>query len=184
VVDGPVSADGYEWYQVLPMRPDGLRERPFGWVAAASREGEPWLVRETLDCPEPPDLEDLLRLLPEERLACYGGRTITFLGGRDGGCGVADGVPVSYEPRWLMSESGCGFGSAPGEIGLLLRMPEGLENPFGVFERVQVVGHFDDPAAQACVAMANYPDVTPPTRAEAVAQCRTQFVVESMTPVR
>lgn len=188
VVDGPVASGGYEWYQVLPIRPDGLRERPFGWVASASREGEPWLAMENLSCPEPPDLEGLLRLAPEERLACYGGRTIEFRAEQaQGGCGVAGGVPVSYEPRWLMSEGGCGFGPPPGqttsEAWLMLRFPPGVPNDFGVSPVVDVVGHFDDPAAQTCVATANYPDVTPPTKAEAVAQCRTQFVVESLTRV-
>jgi hypothetical protein len=182
VVDGPRDVDGYTWYQVLPIRPDGLRERPFGWVASASREGEPWLVREELACPGSADLEGILRLAPEERLACYGGRTIRFRGGQ-GGCGAAGGLPVSYEPRWLRSESGCGFGSEPGQISLVLRFPPGVPNDFGDAAKVEVVGHFDDPAAATCVGTANYPEATAPTKAEAVALCRTEFVVESLTAV-
>lgn len=179
VVDGPRDVDGYTWYQVLPIRPDGLRERPFGWVASASREGEPWLAMEDLACPGSSDLEGILRLAPEERLACYGGRTIQFRGAQ-GGCGVAGGLPVSYEPRWLRSESGCGFGPEPGQISFVLRFPSGVPNDFGDAPSVEVVGHFDDPAAAACVGTANYPEATAPTKAEAVALCRTEFVVESL----
>lgn len=182
VVDGPRAADGYEWYQVLPIRPDGVRERPFGWVAAASREGELWLVMDDLSCPDSSDLDGILRLAPEERLACYGGQTIRFRGGQ-GGCGAADGLPVSFEPRWLRSESGCGFGLEPGQISLVLRFPPGVPNDFGVDPTVDVIGHFDDPVAATCVGTANYPEVTAPTKAEAVALCRTEFVVESLTPV-
>ena len=182
VVDGPRDVDGYTWYQVLPIRPEGLRERPFGWVALASREGEPWLVMEDISCPVSSDLGGILRLAPEERLACYGGRTIQFRGGQ-GGCGVADGLPVSYEPRWLRSESGCGFGLEPGQISLVLRFPPGVPNDFGIDPTVDVIGHFDDSGAATCVGTANYPEITAPTKAEAVALCRTEFVVESLTAV-
>jgi hypothetical protein len=182
VVNGPLVADGYEWYQVLPIRPDGLRERPFGWVAAANREGEPWLAQEDPACPDASDLEGILRLAPEERLACYGSRTIEFRGD-GGGCGAAGGLPVSYEPRWLMSESGCGFGLEIGQIDMVLRFPPAVSQDFGPSGTVEVRGHFDDPAAATCIATANYADVTPPSPDEAIAQCRTQFVVESLTNV-
>lgn len=182
VVDGPRHVDGYTWYQVLPIRPDGLRERPFGWVASASREDEPWMAMEDSACPVSSDLDGILRLAPEERLACYGGRTIRFRG-EQGGCGAAGGLPVSYEPRWLRSEGGCGFGLEPGQISLVLRFPPGVPNDFGDAATVEVVGHFDDPAAATCVGTASYPEATAPTKAEAVALCRTEFVVESLTPV-
>jgi len=54
VVDGPRAADGYGWYQVLPIRPDGLRERPFGWVAAPV-PGEDGRVIAVLAIAEPVD---------------------------------------------------------------------------------------------------------------------------------
>ncbi len=41
VVDGPVTADGYDWYLVQALQ--GIDRGPFGWVAAASREGETWI---------------------------------------------------------------------------------------------------------------------------------------------
>lgn len=44
LIDGPVVADGYEWYQgrvMDPTAPDGTR---IGWVAAADQDGTPWLA--------------------------------------------------------------------------------------------------------------------------------------------
>ncbi|MCJ7710072.1 MAG: hypothetical protein MUQ32_04495, partial [Chloroflexi bacterium] len=38
VLDGPVSASGYDWYEVFPLNSQDL---PQGWVASASRDGEP-----------------------------------------------------------------------------------------------------------------------------------------------
>lgn len=182
VVDGPRLADGYTWYQVLPIRPDGERERPFGWVASAHRDGEPWIVMEDLDCPEPSDLDALLALAPEERLACFGDRTIEFRGD-EGGCGVANG-PIAYEPAWLAAPSGCGFSEAPGEIAMLLRFPPDVPQDFGPGQPVDVIGHFDDPAAETCRATSSDPELAPaPSDAEMVARCRTEFVVESVTPV-
>lgn len=183
VVDGPVELDGYAWYQVLPIRPDEARERPFGWIAAASREGEPWIAMLELDCQRPPDLAALLRLAPEERLACYGNETIEFAATADGGCGAAGGLPLAFEPRWLRSETGCGFGGRqPGSGWLNLRFPPNAAQGGSVTPGWRVIGHFDDPAARACTATANYPEVQPPTREEAVALCRTEFVVESLEP--
>lgn len=182
-VDGPVAADGYEWYQVLPLRPDGLRQRPFGWVAAASRDGEAWLERVELSCPDPAQQgAGFLRLAPEERLACYGGESIVVRAST-GGCGAGGGFPVSFEPSWLMGEGGCGLGLEPGEVYLALRFRPGASQDLGPGPTIQVRGHFDDPAAATCVGRANFPDVTPPSKAEAVALCRTQFVVEDVMPV-
>lgn len=179
VVDGPRGADGYQWYQVLPLRPDGLREPPFGWVASASRDGEPWMAMEALTCPESSHLDGILALAPEERLACFGSRTIRFVAGEEGGCGAGGGFPVAYEPAWLAGFGGCGFGRNGADNWLMLRFPPDASQAYRPGD--EIVGHFDDPAATTCVATANYPEVTPPSREEAIARCRTEFVVESVT---
>ena len=44
VIDGPVKASGYTWYQVIPVS-FVLTGRPAnGWVAAAGKDGEPWIA--------------------------------------------------------------------------------------------------------------------------------------------
>ena len=41
VLDGPVTASGYDWYNVAQLT---SRTLPSGWVASTSRDGEPWIV--------------------------------------------------------------------------------------------------------------------------------------------
>ena len=44
VLDGPVQASGYDWYLVQPtITSDTADPYPFGWVAAADKDGEPWI---------------------------------------------------------------------------------------------------------------------------------------------
>src|SRR6266545_1984875 len=60
VIDGPVFADGYEWYLVEAVRGQTIGEYPQpGWVAAAG---------------------DLLNLEPQRALACYRDTTLTVEG--------------------------------------------------------------------------------------------------------
>ena len=41
VLDGPVQASGYDWYLVQPTIPRATAAQyPFGWVAAAGKDGE------------------------------------------------------------------------------------------------------------------------------------------------
>jgi pimeloyl-ACP methyl ester carboxylesterase len=71
LVEGPVSADGYEWYLVQAFTPDlcvdVCPEPPFGWVAAGSRDGEAWIEPYAIDCPEP-NVESLMWLSEVARL--------------------------------------------------------------------------------------------------------------------
>lgn len=87
VLDGPVPGSGYAWYQVRAMPPDDSSARPSGWVAAASREGVPWIEGLTVACPSgAPNIAVLATLAAEERRACYGDAEITFAAWD---CGVA-----------------------------------------------------------------------------------------------
>ena len=43
VLDGPVSASGYTWYQVSPVSFSELDGPGFGWVAIADKDGAPWV---------------------------------------------------------------------------------------------------------------------------------------------
>ena len=131
VVAGPVSADGYAWYQVagvgLPANAGcepPLRTHPFscpawlGWVAAGPRGGQPWLEPTTLHCPASPmNLEALViasgrqgPLTALERLACYGSTPISFRAWwpelpPDAGLGGACGPVVAPNPGWLLCQN-------------------------------------------------------------------------------
>jgi hypothetical protein len=56
--------------------------------------------------------------------------------------------------------------SADGDM--VLRFPPDVSQDFGPSGRVQVRGHFDDPAAATCIATANFPEVRRPSPDEAV----------------
>lgn len=175
VVNGPVQDSGYTWYQVAPLlRPDGSAAA-FGWIAAASREGEPWVRPAEPACPGAVNLMTVLALQPLERLACFGDQRLQLSSARIS-CGIADG-PWTGDPAWLASFSGCGL--AEGDDVLAVRTPPGgrdvatyLPGP------VTVRGHFDDPASATCTITSAVPEVPAPPREQAVLLCRTQFVSE------
>lgn len=175
VVDGPVDASGYTWYLVAPLsRPDDT-SGPFGWIAAASREGEAWVRPATPTCPSAADLASVLSLQPLERLVCFGGDSLTLTAPQVP-CGVADG-PWSFEPAWLAAPSGCGL-SIDASEAILFRVPPGVTDP-GMAVPLTIRGHFDDPAASRCRITSSDDEYPAPTAEEAVVRCRTEFVVEA-----
>ena len=69
VLDGPVSASGYDWYEVAQLT---SRTLPSGWVASAGRDGEPWIAAGAFDCPPvPTDFRSLAALPAGVGLACF-----------------------------------------------------------------------------------------------------------------
>ncbi len=95
VAGGPTDADGFRWYLVsgLGLPPNsGCAGDPetdpyncpiwFGWVAAASETGEPWLVEQDIACPEEPYTAENLALgrTALERLVCFGSEPFRFRG--------------------------------------------------------------------------------------------------------
>jgi hypothetical protein len=176
VAGGPTDADGFRWYPIsgLGLPPNsGCAGDPetdpfncpiwFGWVAAASESGEPWLVQHDLACPEEPLTAENLALgrTALELLACFGSEPITFRGWwpeipEDAGLGGA--CAFQGEPSgWLLCQN----------INYNLILADDTEDFFGVGvsvsidpstdatmpERgtwVEVRVHFDDPAAQSC----------------------------------
>jgi hypothetical protein len=128
VVAGPVSADGYAWYQLsavgLPANAGcepPVQTTPFtcpdwlGWVAAGPPGGQAWLEPTSVPCPASPmNLEAVVveprSLTPLERLACYRSTPIRFRGWwpeipPDAGLGGACGDVVNPKnPTWLVCQ--------------------------------------------------------------------------------
>jgi hypothetical protein len=149
-----------------------------GWVAAAAKDGEPWIAPWSGTCPEQ-TLDGIRYVHPQVVLGCYGGEELT-LEGKIRACDV--GGAGDIEPAWLYQPS-CElvpFDYLPGLIGgLVLRHKAGVELPDERGTAVRVVGHFDDSAAQRCSAPApTGVEETPPEIV--VLQCRLQFVVTSV----
>ena len=185
VADGPAPADGFDWYLVQPFSYDAPVSPPVpvGWVAAAGRDGEPWIAARDLGCP-PPDLDSIARLSDIGRLACFGNQEISLQGIHDV-CFAND--TSTAEPAWLLS-TGCTLRHAnytPGATGgfgpFVMRVRELAANATSLVGTwVYVTGHFDDPAAAGCAPDAV--DGEPPLPPELwELRCRTEFVATSIS---
>ena len=170
VIAGPVAADGYDWYHVMPF--DGIA--PTGWVAAAARDGTPWLAPASLACPAPPlDGQAVLDLSSLGGLVCYGDREIQLVG--DVTCENADVDRVFGGPEWLHSGRYCRLDLGGETREFFDGGIEGLGLP--TRGRARVTGHFDDPAALTCVWAVEPPAPDP---ASVVVNCRAMFVATEL----
>jgi hypothetical protein len=199
VIEGPVRASEYDWYLVFPFvfesseRPEQWR---LGWVAAGSRDGEAWIGPAALSCP-PSDFEGLAGLTSMAGLACFGDSPLTIEGSFEGCGGTTPGIVT---PGWLGSAS-CSIrplGTGPDAPftgpRVYFNVPDDqplatLGSPPGA--AIRIVGHFDDPAAQACQAgPLPGPEPTPMAPAvailaaqEVVLGCRAHLVVTEAAPL-
>ena len=192
VVDGPVRADGFDWYLVEPFTRNFCMDvcparLPFGWVAEAGTDGERWIDPAMLECPEP-DAGDIGWLTPTARLACYGNDQLV-LEGTVGDCYAAE-TPVALQQTGCVIRptdyvAGDGF-----ESFLIMRSAGGVDMPSdrpGV--RIEATGHFDDASAASCQWSETFNDeagnasVEPPSSELVVLSCRTEFVVTDITAV-
>lgn len=194
VVAGPVAASGYDWYQVQPINAAGESEElPFGWVAAADKDGTPWLVADAPACePAPTTAAAFATIRPIIGLACYGSEELTFparLIQPEATCGVDIGWTI--DPDWLA-------GTCPQPKYLLAQVEndEFLDVAFdpdldtaglepGVetadWQDVVVTGHFDHHAAESCKGVSNGEPV-PLDPAEIVMRCRATFAITEVQP--
>ena len=185
VLDGPVAASGYAWYQVLPLTSGGL---PSGWVASADRDGEPWMESGSFACPQvPTDFHSLASLPAGVGLACFPRVPITVRARLlDCMCDI-DGS--WYTPSWFFLGSG---GPAvlveadslarvvpanPAEWFVLNLDPNG-EKPavLPIGNVVEVTGIFDHPAAAGCTRT-DMDGEPAPTQG-----CRPEFAVTKLVP--
>ena len=180
VLDGPVSASGYTWYEVVSL---ASRTHPRGWVAIADRSGEPWLGTDDFACPPmPTDFRSLKALLPSVGLACFARVPITVQA-RLIGCNCEMDGPV-YSPGWFGLGSGYrllvepGVTSPPADPGqwFILTLDPAGQHPdvLPVGKVVEVTGIFDHPAAASCTEMDGE---AVPTQV-----CRLQFAVTRLVP--
>lgn len=171
LLDGPVTADDFEWYLAVQAAEAPGSIGFAGWVAAGDAE-DAWLVPATVPCPDDPiELADVTMsaISRLEAIHCLGGREITLRGyytapppgeSEDGEC-------VS-EPAWLV----CSFGWhglrtleaawAGDAVGPMPPRPGWIE----------VTGQFDHPAARECGDGGLAGDLG----------CRMEFVVTSARP--
>ena len=199
MLDGPVEASGYDWYlvDVISEPPEDV-SYPFGWVAAAGKDGEAWIAPEPHDCPKRPTEVESLRQDGYESLVCFGGEDITFqarAGLPEIQCGAE--APWGIDPEWLdscMSSGGTIFASIDAQDDALIwpiwapgvdTLDLDYDTPVKKWPIVEVTGMFDHPEAQTCRSRVNYqePGGQKPSPDWVVLQCRLEFVVTSVREV-
>jgi hypothetical protein len=192
VVDGPVIAQNYEWYQVKAWRPSSPDVSwPVGWVARAGHNGEVWFRASTMSCPASPvEAPDLLALAQLERVACYRDKPIevrAVVGGPpDDTCdparsGCPTGPPLLTGASLLAGVSATGAPSA----AISFAVDPGANVAVADLARAGVVrlrGAFDHPDSASC-----RPDPArtgpdgPISPSDAVLACRSRFIVTHAT---
>ena len=209
VAGGPTDADGFRWYPVsgLGLPPNSgcagdLETDPyncpiwFGWVAAASESGEPWLVEQDIACPEEPYTAENLSLgrTALERLSCLGPDPFTFRGywpeipddaGLGGACTSQD-TPSG----WLICQNTnydtIVIDEDEDMFGVGLKVSIDPETDAHMPERgtwVEVRVHLDDPAAQQCGEDAVGASAEERTQEQIVLACRAEMVLEEAQAV-
>ena len=187
VLDGPVRADGFDWYFVAPFD-EFLSDTPSpnprpGWVAAAG-DGEDWIAPWSGECPEP-TLDALRSQSGFLRVPCFGDRELT-LDGELGECSYI--TPGVVTPNWLTSSYCTLYGEEFPEgyeiVGPFTfhREPQDFELRDRQLQPVRVTGSFDHPAAQTCEHHPLGSDVPDPPEL-VVLGCRSQFVVTDIEPL-
>jgi hypothetical protein len=174
---GPITVDGLDWYRLATMGDSVL------WAAIGSGS-ERYLEVVTPDCPPAdPDLATIVAMSNDwDRLACFGGRPLSFTGTY--GCGECGGTTAgSFEPYWLAAptyisplwvEWGIG-----GVLELHLAPDSGLAFP-PEGSIVRTSGHFNDPASTTCeVSMWDGEQVIAFDPRTAELFCRERFVVDA-----
>ncbi len=203
VLDNPVIADGYAWYQVQPygdplerVGPAGDWAQvevsanppllPFGWVAAGSREGEPWIEHFNLGCDSiAPSAEFLVSGEPLEQLFCsvVGGNLESTVDGNVY-CTSADDHNAVTGPDWISGAGLCELRTESGARRVFGQAVHELidESNNPVEGRYTITGHFDDATAGECQAFVRGGGEAP-NPAAVILSRRTSFVVTEVTPV-
>ncbi len=182
VLGGPVAASGYTWYDVAAL---GSRTLPNGWVAAASRSGEPWLATAEFACPPvPADFQALSALVPAVGVACFPRMPITVRT-RIVACNCDVDGP-SYVPTWfsvdparLLVEPGAS--RAPTDVGqwFFLYLDPSGDHPEVLPDSglVDVTGVFDHPSAAGCTSSGMDEQAAPSN------DCRLRFALTRLAPI-
>ena len=190
VLDGPVIGSGYDWYEVVVPSVTAGAGPMVGWVSVAGKADEPWLAEAKVDCPaaEGITFDELATLVgtppTDAGLACFGGRAgvaptlLRFEAQADAICD--DHIPRTL-PEWLAVKNSLRLHNG-GQAFLANRHPDVRASLDCVVSTVQylVEGQFDHEDAATCEAN---PEASgkPIDRRIAVYECRTRFVVTSLT---
>jgi hypothetical protein len=200
VVAGPVPANGYLWWQVRAVRQGGTGAgQPFGWIAAAGRDGEIWVAPGAVACPADPSVAELAWLGGAGGLTCYGGRNLQIRAFRQQLCGDGSHNLEAWSPAWITSPFGYDElldrePNRPDQTGLKIhgRAHPSLLKAAAYFDCggkgtgwFDVTGHFDDPVSSDC-RITFYDETTDASVEEepalSIMGCRQTFVYTELRP--
>lgn len=185
VLNGPVAASGYTWYEVASLT---SRTLPSGWVASADRDGAPWVEGGSFGCPQlPTDFHALASLPAGVGLACFARVPIT-VEARLLEC-MCDVDGSWYTPSWFFLGSGgpvllvdpdaktAAVPANPSDWYVLNLDPDG-EKPavLPIGNVVELTGIFDHPAAASCTRTDMDGEPAPSQG------CRLEFAVTKLVP--
>lgn len=158
VLEGPVAADGYDWYRAVAEASSACPEY-VGWIAAGDGE-DAWLVRREVPCPEAPvELGDVTfaGITRLSALYCLGGEEITLRGYYPAPpAGESRGGSCVSPPGWLVCTLGYDIlrveeGTWVGDANHLQIHPHPDLGPMPPRPGwIEVTGQFDHPAAADC----------------------------------
>lgn len=184
----PIVADGHRWWWIgkvvdvdgrLPNLPGPPAQFELAGYVAVGTADQPYVEPLPARCPGNVDLLVLSRMLPDEHLRCFAGRSITVEGTY--GCWTCgDFDPTRYTPLWLAHPSLNGMSVDPSTLDVVLGLhfPPELEEP-APGSIIRLVGHFDDARSDAC--RIEYPEEISASGRDPGAEvwCRQHFVVDS-----
>ena len=190
VVDGPVAADGMDWYQVKASDEEGM----FGWVSSG-KDGEQWIKKTAPKCLETLDETAPWKVPAMDFLVCYGDAPVTVRAvawqepGLDNGEGywicpwTGQEAYCALDPEWLSMDMYFTYthDGREAEEGSAVVAPGVDAGPGMGLSRqgVTLTLAMDAPEAAGCrVVDGRGRDVLPPE--EAVLTCRLTFVVREM----
>ncbi len=197
VIDGPVVAADYEWFQVIVPSVDAGAGAPrVGWVAVSDHGADRWLAKGRQDCPDAGsvDLADLARLTTGAdgvaggaAIGCFGSATLRLHGTVELRCGLASRPAWELTPHWLGANASHQLVLGDGPTLVLARPHPALGMPLACESLDDapraIEAHFDDPASGACEATPRNGPAPPDVRLVATFWCRTTLVVDRLTPM-
>ncbi|HEX5014225.1 MAG TPA: hypothetical protein VFV72_08705 [Candidatus Limnocylindrales bacterium] len=183
VMSGPVVADDYDWYQVVPIAGTSrlAEELPSGWIASADHDGTPWVAAAEPECPDPVDIEALQMQPLAARIACFADEPLWISAIVQGvftdGCAGGPCGPRPWTGAWIARSDSKRLGALNYTFEVAVDPASAVVAADIGTEGLTVLhGSFDRPDALGCGTDGPHPA---PTFADLVA-CRGLFVVDDV----
>jgi hypothetical protein len=191
VVAGPVVADDYDWYHVVPIGGEGSRgadQLPSGWLSVSDHDGTPWVAPAAPECPsDPVDIEALELMAPMARVACYSNRPMDVTAAvqqvSDNGCVGGACGPTPWVGGWAAVSNSVRTGDRGTALSVAIDPDSGMTASDVGTDRIVVLhGSFNRPLDLGCADLGQEASGTARVTPEHLVACKSLFVVDRVTP--